>query len=357
VLAFDADGAGQSAAGRFYEWERRLAIDVAVASLPAGSDPGEMARSDPEGLKAAIEGAKPFLQFRLERILDAAELTTPEGRARAADTALAAVAEHPDNLVRDQYLMQVAERCRLEPVLLRERLEQLRSEGPRPQPDISGRRGQGGPASAHHDLRTDSRRAPGGPDDPWVREPDDDSGWDAGGVDAGPSWAIDVDPRRPAPGGRGRGRPANEFRPGLEALRLAIHRPEEVADRLEAALFRDELQRAAFLVLAEADEEPLHEVIDRAPPDVRDLLVRLTVEEPMSRPDEVVLQLVRDAARGELIVITAEARTSPEAGQEAADVASWVQELDDPTASVAATARLVAWLMVRAQTRTPEFRT
>ncbi len=84
---------------------------MAVAALPPGSDPGEMARSDPEGLRAAIEGAKPFLRFRVERILDDAELTTPEGRAKAADNALAAVAEHPDNLVRDQYVMQVAERC------------------------------------------------------------------------------------------------------------------------------------------------------------------------------------------------------------------------------------------------------
>ncbi|MDQ3146601.1 MAG: DNA primase, partial [Actinomycetota bacterium] len=33
VLAFDADGAGQSAADRFYEWERRYEIDVAVAAL------------------------------------------------------------------------------------------------------------------------------------------------------------------------------------------------------------------------------------------------------------------------------------------------------------------------------------
>jgi len=131
VLAFDADGAGQAAAGRFYEWERRLEINVAVAALPPGSDPGELARSDPDGLRAAIEGAKPFLQFRVERILDGGELSTPEGRAKAADTALAAVAEHPDNLVRDQYVMQVAERCRLEPLLLRDRLEELRKEGPR----------------------------------------------------------------------------------------------------------------------------------------------------------------------------------------------------------------------------------
>ncbi len=126
-----------------------------------------------------------------------------------------------------------------------------------------------------------------------------------------------------------------------------------MADHLEAALFRDDLQRAAFEVLAGADREPLHEVIEQAPPEIRALLVRLTVEEPVGQPDEVVLQLVRDAARGELTVITAEARTSPDAVGEAAQVASWVQELDDPGASVAATSRLVAWLVVRAQQTTP----
>lgn len=358
VLAFDADGAGQSAAGRFYEWERRLAIDVAVAALPTGSDPGEMARSDPDGLRAAIEGAKPFLQFRLERILGAAELGTPEGRARAADSALAAVAEHPDNLVRDQYLMQVAERCRLEPLLLRERLEQLRRDGPRPEEARSRSR-----RTVAGDSGGDGRRrgaAPSAQDEPWVREPDGDSGWDADGFDGGGSWPDEGGASGgagPGPGGRGArrvsARSAGEFRPGLEALRLAIHRPEEVADRLEAVLFRDDLQRAAFDLLAGADAQPLHQVIEEAPPEVRALLVRLTVEEPMGRPDEVVLQLVRDAARGELTVITAEARTSSVAVAEAGEVASWVQELDDPNTSVAATARLVAWLMVRAQTSTP----
>ncbi|HUA96010.1 MAG TPA: DNA primase, partial [Acidimicrobiales bacterium] len=131
VLAFDADVAGQSAAGRFYEWERKLEIDVAVAALPAGSDPADLARSDPAALVEAVKGARPFLQFRLERILGSADLSSPEGRARAADHALEAVSEHPDDLVRDQYLMQVAERCRLEPAALRDRLERIRRDGPR----------------------------------------------------------------------------------------------------------------------------------------------------------------------------------------------------------------------------------
>ncbi|MGD0393027.1 MAG: DNA primase [Acidimicrobiales bacterium] len=340
VLAFDADGAGQSAAGRFYEWERRLSMDVAVAALPLGSDPGEMARTDPDGLRAAIEGAKPFLQFRVERILDAAELSTPEGRAKAADSALAAVAEHPDNLVRDQYLMQVAERCRLEPLLLRDRLERLRQEGPRKAAGAEAPRRPGSEAAGT------GRSSAGAKDEPWVREPDDGD-WDADGFDGAGV------PRRPAAGPNGASgafRPAREFRPGLEALRLAIHRPADVGHRLEAALFRDELQREAFLVLAEADPDAeLRQIIASAPPQVSALLMRLTVEEPVGEPDDVVLQLVRDAARGELQVITAEARTSPEAAKEAAAASAWVQELDDPAAAVAATARLVAWLVVRAQ--------
>jgi DNA primase len=357
VLAFDADGAGQAAAGRFYEWQRKLAIDVAVAALPAGTDPGELARTDPEGLRAAIEGAKPFLQFRVDRILDAAHLGTPEGRARAADAALAAVAEHPDNLVRDQYLMVVAERCRLEPPLLRERLEELRREGPRPDASAPHGRRPSGPAANGGSGRRRPVAGAGagnGAEDPWVREPEADGEWDADGFDGGGSWPDEHGTARPTGGGRGgSARSVPEFRPGLEALRLAIHQPEDVADRLEAALFRDGLQRSAFEVLAGAGDEPLHEVIEQAPPTVRALLVRLTVEEPRSRADEVVLQLVRDAARGELAVLTGEARTSPEAAAEAARVASWVQELDDPAASAAATARLVAWLVVRAQSNSP----
>ena len=45
VLAFDADAAGQNAAARFYQWERELELDVAVAALPAGVDPGRARRT------------------------------------------------------------------------------------------------------------------------------------------------------------------------------------------------------------------------------------------------------------------------------------------------------------------------
>ena len=40
VLAFDADAAGAAAAGRVYAWERKFELEVLVADLPEGRDPG-----------------------------------------------------------------------------------------------------------------------------------------------------------------------------------------------------------------------------------------------------------------------------------------------------------------------------
>lgn len=124
VLSFDADAAGQNAAARFYEWEKSYDLDVAVADLPDGADPGELAQNDPDRLREAIANAKPFLGFRVSRVLDAGNFDTAEGRARTAETALAMVAEHPDPLVRDQYAIDIASRCRLEHSLVRRILEQ-----------------------------------------------------------------------------------------------------------------------------------------------------------------------------------------------------------------------------------------
>ena len=53
VLAYDADSAGQKATSRVYEWERKHEVDVVVATFPGGSDPGELARTDPEALARA----------------------------------------------------------------------------------------------------------------------------------------------------------------------------------------------------------------------------------------------------------------------------------------------------------------
>ena len=136
------------------------------------------------------------------------------------------VAEHPNELVRDQYLMLVADRCRLEPDALRALAGRVAGGPGRAPAEANGSR-----------PRRPDARAPG-----------------RGPPTAGPTGAG----RRPEGGGRRRHLRA----PGLEALRLAVHRPERVAERLEAVLFPDELQRAAFEALT--GSEDLHEAVEAA---------------------------------------------------------------------------------------------
>jgi DNA primase len=108
VLAFDADAAGQGAAERFYEWEAKYEVSVSVAQFPAGKDPGELAQSDPDALRAAVDDTQSFLGFRLQRVLSANPARTPEERARTAERAIAVINEHPDVNVRKIYAGQVA---------------------------------------------------------------------------------------------------------------------------------------------------------------------------------------------------------------------------------------------------------
>jgi DNA primase len=316
VLAYDADAAGQAGAGRVYEWERHHEIDVAVAALPPGTDPGDLARDDPAALRAAIADAAPFLAFRVDRVLEAADLRTAEGRAKAAEAALAVVAEHPNELVRDQYLMQVADRCRLEPAALRALAARVRSA------EDAAHSGDPSHAAPARGGRTNGSHAP----------------------------SSDARDTAPAPGRPG----ADTPRPGLEALRLAVHRPDVVADRLEAVLFDDELQRAAFDALAGADD--LHDAIasaEESNPSVASLLRRLAVEEPAADADDVIVTLVRNACRRALAGWESQARLSPDSIAEFAPAIARVRhdldELEESERGNEATERLLAWLVGRGE--------
>jgi DNA primase len=58
VLAYDADSAGQDAAARWYQWEQKYDVEVRVAALPPGLDPGDLWREDPDALRRAVDDAR-----------------------------------------------------------------------------------------------------------------------------------------------------------------------------------------------------------------------------------------------------------------------------------------------------------
>jgi DNA primase len=217
VIAYDADAAGQAAAERFYRWEQQFEVRLKVAALPAGRDPAEVWLGDADALAASIDQARPFLEFRVQRVLDGADLTTAEGRAAAANAAVGVIGEHPDDLVRDQYLMRVAERTGIDVERLRGAVDRAR-RGARPLPV-------------------------------------------------------------PVPGAGPRGRPARPVdQVELEALRAAVHFPALVADRLDPVLFAD--PSCVELLDALLSTSTLPEALDALSPEVRPLLERIAVEEP-----------------------------------------------------------------------------
>ncbi len=128
VIAFDADGAGKAAADRFYEWEDRHNAEVFVAAMPDGADPGQLAEENPIALTNAVAAAEPFLSYRINRVLDKSDLGRVEGRARAAANTGAIIAEHPNEVVRDQYLVEVAQKVRVD-------IEQMRRLVVKPAPN------------------------------------------------------------------------------------------------------------------------------------------------------------------------------------------------------------------------------
>lgn len=129
VLSFDADSAGQKAAERFYEWEEKHQVEVSVARLPDGKDPGDLARTNPAALTAAVDDPVPFLGFRLQRMMGSRRLDSPEQRARMAEEAMAVVNEHPNANVRKLYAGEVAVKVGL-PVVDMVRLAERRVQRP-----------------------------------------------------------------------------------------------------------------------------------------------------------------------------------------------------------------------------------
>ena len=229
VLAFDADGAGKAAADKFYGWERSHDIEVRVADLPDGADPGELAETDPDRLIAAIDGALPFLAYRINRILDDADLEAPEGRARAAEIVAGSIAEHPNDLVRDQYLRDVAGRCGVEI----DQMRRLVANPPRP-------------------VQNEEQHLYD--DDPIYSEPPPQS-------------------RRKVPGTE------------VNVLRLLVHQPETVLHLVRPEMFSDEITMAGYVLVS---SDGWRDRIDESEPRVSQMLRRLLVEEVTGEPIELV---------------------------------------------------------------------
>jgi DNA primase len=132
VLCLDADTAGMRAAvrgsdvalgstvdespripiprsrgmGAFY-LGRRTRLRIAV--LPAGRDPDDVIREDPEMWTRLIDGALPVVDFVLASLHDRHDLTSGDGRREAVREAMEIIQELPDPIERARYIQRLAQ--------------------------------------------------------------------------------------------------------------------------------------------------------------------------------------------------------------------------------------------------------
>jgi DNA primase len=312
VLAYDADGAGQAAAERFYAWEKEFEIDLVVAEFPSGKDPGDLARNNPEQLRAAIAEAKPFLAFRIDRLFGRSETKSPEARARVADKVIELIKEHPNQLVRDQYLIDAADRLRIEPNQLRERLDKGSTSRSTQSQQPTVRRTN---VATVVTAATNVERS-----------------------------AVLLTVQHPAV--------IAELLVGLSgAVAANVAEGVDGLSALAAALFSDDRYLRAMLVLLAHDN--VHDAMDQASPDVAELLGQLSVEDEPPGVEQEIADQVADTFA--LLFVAASRRASQELRRrsiesgETFDLGELRQSAEDllrADTRSGAMRRLLPWLLV-----------
>ena len=130
IYLFDGDEAGQRAADRALQFidssitpEAGVSrVDLCAVTLPDNLDPAEfIAAKGSEAFKQVLKGAIPLIRFGIDRRLARFDLSTPEGRARATNEALAVLAPIKDSLLAKDYAVYIASRVhsREQDILLR----------------------------------------------------------------------------------------------------------------------------------------------------------------------------------------------------------------------------------------------
>ncbi len=147
ILCFDHDAAGQQAARRAALLCAAQEVRARIVELPRGvKDPDELVRQNPEGLRGAVEHARPEWEVLLDWAVGAGGETDVEARRESLERALQLLHSIPEASVRELYAQQLASRLHLHPDAVQADLARLaRKELPLRKAD---QQSQGAPRSS-----------------------------------------------------------------------------------------------------------------------------------------------------------------------------------------------------------------
>lgn len=164
ILALDADTAGSEATLRGVQvvadavdhesvpvpnWrgvirqQETLAADIRVLTMPAGRDPDDVIRAEPDVWPELVDAAKPVLDYLFDAAIARHDLASPRERSAVAAELLPMIAAVSDRVIQSHYLQRLARLVRLDEATLR---LDMRAPARKPQRDIGSREAQ--PATA-----------------------------------------------------------------------------------------------------------------------------------------------------------------------------------------------------------------
>jgi DNA primase len=131
ALAYDVDLAGEAATQRgLLEELGPVVSKVRVIRVPAGKDPDEFIKTDPDGWRQAVADAEELLPYFMTRAADEVDMRQPQGRSVYTRRMLDLLRRIPDRVEQDSYVPRLAQLAGIDERVLRDEL----ARGPRPVP-------------------------------------------------------------------------------------------------------------------------------------------------------------------------------------------------------------------------------
>jgi DNA primase len=131
ALAYDVDLAGEAATQRgLLEELGPVVSKVRVIRIPAGKDPDEFIRTDPDGWRTAVAEAEELLPYFMQRAAAEVDMRQAQGRSAYTRRMLDLLRRIPDRVEQDSYVPQLSRLAGIDERVLRDEL----TRGPRPEP-------------------------------------------------------------------------------------------------------------------------------------------------------------------------------------------------------------------------------
>ena len=134
TLVYDADSAGSSATVRGIDLALEHELNVRIVELPEGDDPDSFVQKHGgNDFRERLSNAISFIEFRAKQFQQSGAFNTAEGKTQAVRSLVQSIAKMKDELKRNFYVKEVAEKYDIYESVLFHELDQTLSQGKRVQ--------------------------------------------------------------------------------------------------------------------------------------------------------------------------------------------------------------------------------